>query len=98
MAAVQAGGDRQNLHERIRVHALAASEQLKEGSAGNDLLDRICNDPAFPRLEFERVLNPGRYIGRSAHQVDDFVVHVIEPIRNRYPDRRKPDQDSAVRV
>jgi adenylosuccinate lyase len=96
MAAVQAGGDRQDLHERIRVHALAASEQLKEGSAGNDLLDRIRNDPAFPRLDFERVLAPGRYIGRSARQVDDFLTKVIEPIRNRYPDPRTQDEDSAV--
>ena len=74
MAAVQAGGDRQDLHERIRVHAMAASEQLKNGAADNDLLDRIRNDPAFPRLDFEGILDPGRYTGRSARQVDEFVA------------------------
>ena len=72
MAAVQAGGDRQDLHERIRVHAMAAAEQLKDGAARNDLLDRIKSDPAFPRLDFERILDPGRFTGRSASQVDDF--------------------------
>ncbi len=99
MAAVQSGGDRQELHERIRVHAMAASEQLKEGAARNDLLDRIRNDPIFPRLDFERILEPGGYTGRSAQQVDEFVASVIEPIRERYPRRGEPDhQDSAVRV
>jgi adenylosuccinate lyase len=99
MAAVQAGGDRQELHERIRVHAMAASEQLKEGAARNDLLDRIRNDPIFPRLDLERILEPGGYTGRSAQQVEEFVASVIEPIRERYPRRGEPDhQDSAVRV
>ena len=75
MAAVQAGGDRQDLHERIRVHAMAASEQLKNGAARNDLLDRIRSDPAFPRLDFEGILDPSRYTGRSAQQVDEFVAN-----------------------
>ena len=85
MAAVQSGGDRQELHERIRVHAMAASDQLKAGAARNDLLDRIRNDPVFPRLDFERILEPGGYTGRSAQQVEEFVAKVIEPIRERYP-------------
>ena len=98
MAAVQAGGDRQDLHERIRVHALAASERLKNGAAENDLLDRIRSDPAFPRLDFERILDPSRYTGCSARQVDDFVAAVVEPIRHRYQGRREADPDSTVRV
>ena len=99
MAAVQAGGDRQALHERIRVHALAASEKLKEGAARNDLLDRIKSDPAFPRLDFDRLLDPAGYTGRSARQVDDFVAEVIEPIRKRLPRGSAPEhQDSALRV
>jgi adenylosuccinate lyase len=98
MAAVQSGGDRQDLHERIRVHAMAASEQLTDGAAQNDLLDRIQSDPAFPRLDFESVLDPARYAGRSARQVEEFVAAVIEPIRERYPHRGGPDLDSDVRV
>jgi len=62
MAAVQAGGDRQALHERIRVHAMAAAERLKAGAADNDLIDRIGTDPAFPALDFDRVLDPSQFI------------------------------------
>ena len=80
MAAVQAGGDRQDLHERIRVHALAAAERLKVGAADNDLIDRIRTDPAFPALDFDRVLDPsslrrprgttGRRIYQARHRAD----------------------------
>jgi adenylosuccinate lyase len=98
MAAVKAGGDRQELHERIRVHAMAASEKLKDGATGNDLLERISNDPKFPRLDFAGIVDPGRYTGRSALQVDEFIATVVEPIRKRYPVRLKPDEDSSLRV
>jgi len=98
MAAVQAGGDRQDLHERIRVHALAASQRLTDGAADNDLIDRLRTDPAFPPLDFDRVLDPRGFVGRSARQVDEFMTREIEPIRRRYPDRQPPDEDSEVRV
>jgi adenylosuccinate lyase len=98
MAAVQAGGDRQDLHERIRIHAQAAAGRLKEGAADNDLIDRIRDDPAFPRLDFEDVLDARRFAGRSSRQVDEFIAHEIEPIRRRYPNRRAEDDDSRVRV
>jgi adenylosuccinate lyase len=70
MAAVRAGGDRQDLHERIRVHAMAAAHRLKEGAAENDLLDRIRHDPAFPPLV--RGSAGSTAICRSARQVDEF--------------------------
>jgi adenylosuccinate lyase len=98
MAAVRSGGDRQDLHERIRVHARAASERLKEGAGDNDLLDRIRTDPAFPPLDFRELLDPHRYVGRSARQVEEFLAREIEPIRTRYPDRAAVAADSAVRV
>jgi adenylosuccinate lyase len=98
MAAVQAGGDRQDLHERIRVHALAAADSLKQGAADNDLIDRIRNDPAFPAVDFDQVLDSRRFTGRSARQVEAFISREIEPIRQRYPDRRPADEDSEVRV
>jgi adenylosuccinate lyase len=98
MAAVQAGGDRQDLHERIRVHALAAAQRLKDGASENDLLERLRNDPAWPPIDWGVVLDPRRYIGRSVQQVDQFLAQEIEPIRRRYPDHRAGDPDSLVRV
>jgi adenylosuccinate lyase len=87
MAAVQAGGDRQDLHERIRTHSLAAAARLKEGQADNDLIDRLQSDPAFPALDFATVLRPDRFVGRSSEQVVAFIATEVEPIRRRYPDR-----------
>jgi adenylosuccinate lyase len=98
MAAVQAGGDRQDLHERIRVHAKAAGERLQKGAADNDLIDRIRNDRAFPPLDFKRLLEPHGFTGRAARQVEEFVAREIEPIRRRYPDRSHATEDSAVHV
>jgi len=88
MAAVQGGGDRQDLHERIRTHSLAAAARLKEGATGNDLIARLRSDPAFPGLDFEAVLDPARFVGRAPEQVAAFVETEVEPIRKRYPDQR----------
>jgi adenylosuccinate lyase len=96
MAAVQAGGDRQAIHERIRVHSLAAAERLKAGAAENDLIDRIRSDPAFPSLDLDRVMDPARFIGRSAHQVDAFVANEVTPIRRRHPGARGPAAEVRV--
>jgi adenylosuccinate lyase len=98
MAAVQVGGDRQALHERIRIHSLAAAERIKEGAADHDLIDRIRDDPAFPPLDFDRVLDPRGFVGRSAQQVDAFIAKEIAPIRERYADRNPAADDSEVRV
>jgi adenylosuccinate lyase len=98
MAAVKAGGDRQTLHERLRVHSLAAAQKLKEGANDNDLLDRIRADSAFPLLDFERVLDPREFVGRSRRQVEEFIRREILPVRGRYPDRRPYDEDTEVRV
>jgi adenylosuccinate lyase len=88
MAAVQAGGDRQALHERIRTHSLAAAARLKAGAPDNDLIDRLRSDPAFPALDFNSVMDPDRFVGRSTEQVAAFVAREVEPIRRRYPDRK----------
>lgn len=98
MTAVQAGGDRQDLHERIRVHALAAAKRLKEGARDNDLINRLRDDPAFPPLDFQGILDPHRYVGRSSQQVESFLAAEIEPIQKRYPVRRARDDETVVRV
>jgi adenylosuccinate lyase len=81
MHAVRRGGDRQDLHERIRRHAMAAADRLKEEGGENDLPDRIATDPAFgiSRDEVRSILDPARHVGRSAHQVDQLLAD-IEPI------------------
>ncbi len=84
MAAVQAGGDRQELHEQIRRHSQAAALMVKQEGQANDLLDRLRADPAFAELDLTAVLNPQHFIGRAPEQVDEFLAEVVEPIRQRY--------------
>jgi adenylosuccinate lyase len=96
MAAVVAGGDRQTLHERIRLHALAAADRMKEGSGENDLIDRLSSDPAFPALDFATIVDPSKFVGRSARQVEEFLRTHIEPIRSRYPGKRILEEEIRV--
>lgn len=86
MAAVRAGGDRQELHERIRIHSIESGKQVKEQGASNDLMDRLKSDPRFAKVDLTAALDPLRFIGRAPEQVDRFIQDVIEPIRRRYPD------------
>ncbi|HET8771954.1 MAG TPA: adenylosuccinate lyase [Gemmatimonadaceae bacterium] len=80
--AVQAGGDRQEVHEVIRRHSIAAARAMKDEGRPNDLLERLAADPAFPLppAAMMAVTEPSRFIGRAAHQVDDFLAEVIGPI------------------
>ena len=87
MAAVRAGGDRQDVHERIRTHSLAASARIKQGDGTNDLLDRIGHDPAFKDVDLAVVLDARQFVGRSPEQVDAFLLAEVAPIRLRHPDR-----------
>ncbi|MBW3540157.1 MAG: adenylosuccinate lyase [Planctomycetes bacterium] len=84
MAGVRAGGDRQELHERIRVHSQAAAREVKEHGRPNDLLERLRSDPAFAAVDLTQALSPARYIGRAPEQVDAFLRDVVQPIRERY--------------
>lgn len=84
MAAVRAGGDRQDLHERIRVHSQAAAARVKNEGAANDLIERLETDEAFAKVDLGDVLEPSRYVGRAPEQVDAFLAKVVEPIRKRY--------------
>lgn len=82
MDAVKAGGDRQELHEKIRVHSMAAGKTVKEQGLPNDLLDRIAEDPAFhiTKEALQKVMKPENYIGRSKEQTMEFLDGVIKPI------------------
>lgn len=84
MAGVQAGGDRQKLHELIRKHSLAAAEQVKQHGKPNDLIERLKKDASFAGVNLEDVLEARRYVGRAPEQVDAFIQKVVAPIRVRY--------------
>jgi adenylosuccinate lyase len=84
MAAVKAGGNRQELHEKIRLHSHAAAAQVKNFGRGNDLISRLKSDMAFRNVNFERLLRPENYIGRAPRQVDEFLASVVIPIRKKY--------------
>jgi adenylosuccinate lyase len=84
MAAVKAGGNRQELHEKIRLHAQAAAAQVKRFAKPNDLINRLRADIAFARIDFEKVLDPHAYVGRAPQQVAEFVRTIVAPIRKRY--------------
>jgi adenylosuccinate lyase len=86
MAAVSAGGDRQELHERIRQHSQAAAANVKQHGGDNDLLDRLARDTAFATLDWGRVLEPSQFVGRAPRQVDEFLAEIVAPIRQRYAD------------
>ena len=75
MEAVKQGKDRQQIHERLRIHSLEASKEIKEKGASNDLLKRIANDPAFgfSLQQIQEIARPEHFIGRSIEQVHAFL-------------------------
>ena len=82
MEAVKRGGDRQELHEKIRVHSMAAGKVVKAEGGQNDLVDRIAADPAFgmTKPEIEAMLKPENFVGRAPQQTEEFVRDFIRPI------------------
>ena len=82
MDAVKAGGDRQELHEKIRVHSMAAGKVVKEEGKPNDLLERIAADPAFGMNmeQLQSIMKPENFVGRAPQQTEEFVAEVINPI------------------
>lgn len=79
---MKAGGDRQELHEAIRVHSMAAGAIVKGEGKPNDLLDRIKKDPLFAAIhsKLDQMIDPSKFVGRSREQVDDFIAEDIDPI------------------
>ena len=88
MEAVKRGGDRQELHERIRVHSMEAAKKVKAEGQKNDLIERIAADPAFNLNidELRSVLEPKNYVGRAPSQVEEFINEVVKPILEKNND------------
>lgn len=94
MACVKLGADRQEYHERIRVHAQAAGLRVKQEGFENDLLERLKDDPAFKsksqggtlsgELDWAGVMDPMKYVGRSVEQTERFIEQVVKPLREQY--------------
>ncbi|HQI75180.1 MAG TPA: adenylosuccinate lyase [Candidatus Latescibacteria bacterium] len=97
MAAVRAGGDRQLLHETIRVHSQAAGDAVKAGGR-NDLLERLANDPGFPleSAEIARELEPKRFVGRAPEQVYEYLDEVVAPILAARANLKPPETEVKV--
>lgn len=88
MDAVKAGGDRQELHEAIRVHSMEAGRQVKEFGKPNDLLERIAADDRFPldEKDLSKLMDPKRYVGRAPRQTEEFFHDYIDPILEKHPE------------
>jgi adenylosuccinate lyase len=86
MRGVKAGGDRQQLHEVIRTHALLAAQATAEQGAPNDVLERLARDPAFSALRAALApseLDPAAYVGRAPRQVEEFLDQVVRGLLRR---------------
>jgi len=97
---VKAGGDRQELHELIRVYSMEAGAVVKGQGKPNDLLDRIRKDPNFAAVhsELDTMIDPSKFIGRAAVQVDEFLEEEINPILLANQDLLNIENVDAVNV
>ena len=82
MDLVKKGGDRQEIHEKIRVHSIAAGKRVKEEGLDNDMLERLCNDPTIDTTmdELKAILIPSKYLGRCVEQVERFLADEVDPL------------------
>lgn len=97
MEAVKAGGDRQDLHERIRVHSHAAASEIKAGREP-DLRERLAGDPAFEAVagSLDDLLDGRRYVGRAPEQVEEFLEAEVDPLLSRYADIARTEAEIRV--
>lgn len=98
MEAVKKGGDRQELHERIRIHSMAAGRVVKAEGGKNDLLERIAADENFGVTldELNALMNPSDFVGRAPQQTQEFVEDEINPILEKYSDLLGVEVDIKV--
>jgi adenylosuccinate lyase len=97
MAGVKAGGDRQILHEHIRIHAMAAAQAVKDGHE-NDLLERLAKDPSFAAVQTEiaALLAPERFVGRAPQQVEEYLRTAVLPLLSQHKALQPVDAEVHV--
>jgi adenylosuccinate lyase len=95
MAAVKAGGNRQELHEAIREHSMEAARKIKEEGGDNDLLDRLKTDKLFAAIadKIDDLVNPREFVGRAPEQVTEFLNADIYPLLEKYAAELNSDID-----
>ena len=100
MHATSRGGDRQDLHERIRQHSMASAKRIKEEAAEVDLLDRIAEDEAFglTKDDLTSLVDPERFVGRAPEQVAGFLTDHVAPVLTRQAAHSVPLSDPDVHV
>ena len=88
MEEVKSGGDRQEIHETIRVHSMEASKKVKEEGKENDLIARIMNDTSMKmdKSKLREVLDPKNFIGFAPIQTEEFIENEVNPILQKYAD------------
>ncbi len=98
MDAVQKGGNRQELHEKIRTYAMQAGKRVKEEGLDNNLIELILEDPSFglKREDIEAVLVPENYTGRSSEQVTEFLAECVKPLLDKYADMTHEEAEINV--
>jgi adenylosuccinate lyase len=97
MAAVEAGGDRQHLHEKIRQHSQTAGARVKIEGLDNNLLELLQADPDFAGVNFNSVLDLHSFVGRAPEQVDEFLAEYLEPRLQAFPEAMNAGE-SDIRV
>ncbi|MGU8395844.1 adenylosuccinate lyase [Clostridium perfringens] len=98
MESVKKGGDRQELHERIRVHSMDAAQRVKGEGLNNDLIERIINDPSFnlSKEEIIAIIDPVKFVGRAPSQVVEFIDEYVNPIIEANKDAASLSSDITV--
>ena len=98
MEAVKRGGDRQELHEKIRTHSMAAAQRVKGEGLNNDLIERIISDNTFNLKEEEirEIIDPNKFIGRAPSQVVEFIDEYVNPIIEANKDAASLSSDITV--
>jgi adenylosuccinate lyase len=97
---VKAGGDRQELHEAIRVHSMDAGAVVKGEGKPNDLLERIAKDPLFAAVhsKLDQLIDPILFVGRAPEQTDEFLAEEVEPILKANKDLLTQQSVDSVNV